>query len=118
MITANTVDPEMIKINNEVAKAQMKKRLKTEAPGPGHYDLTRKGPFGKNNEKLDELVASETKLKNSQSKSLLNKLGLPENFTGQKAAAFGGSSPRFKESKEKNNKDLGVQDMNKPVYDL
>lgn len=47
MITANTVDPEMIKINNEVAKAQMKKRLKTEAPGPGHYDTTRKSPFGK-----------------------------------------------------------------------
>ena len=111
------VDPDMIKINNEVAKAQMKKRLKSEAPGPGHYDTARKSPFGENGKKLEDLVASETKLKNSQSKSLLNKLGLPENFTGQKAAAFGGSSPRFKE-KEKSYKDLGAQDLNKPVYDL
>lgn len=117
MITQNIVDPEMIKINNEVAKAQMKKRLKTEAPGPGHYETSRKSPFGANGEKLEDLVASETKLKNSQSKGLLNKLGLPENFTGQKAAAFGGSSPRFKPADLKS-KELGSQDMNKPVYDL
>ena len=117
MITQNIVDPEMIKINNEVVKAKMKKRLKTEAPGPGHYETSRKSPFGANGEKLEDLVASETKLKNSQSKGLLNKLGLPENFTGQKAAAFGGSSPRFKPTDLKS-KELGSQDMNKPVYDL
>ena len=37
MITNTLVDPDMLKINNEVAKAQLKKRLKTEPPGPGSY---------------------------------------------------------------------------------
>ena len=63
MITNTIVDPDMLKLNNEVAKAQLKKRLKQPSPGPGSYD-TNQLPRHKT---LDaaSLLASDTKLKNS-----------------------------------------------------
>ena len=64
MITNTLVDPDMLKINNEVAKAQLKKRLKTEPPGPGSYENQPKR-FGKTTLDPMSILASETKLKNS-----------------------------------------------------
>ena len=64
MITNTLVDPDMLKINNEVAKAQLKKRLKTEPPGPGAYETENK-KFSKTALDPVGLMASETKLKNS-----------------------------------------------------
>ena len=40
MITNTLQDPEQIKTNNEVTKAELKKRLTSSSvPGPGEYDV-------------------------------------------------------------------------------
>jgi len=49
MITNTLPDPDQMKSNNEVAKAQLKKRLNAEqSPGPGSYDPLMKPPLGAN----------------------------------------------------------------------
>ena len=45
MITNTIQDPSNLKQNNEIAKAQLKKRLDTFEPGPGSYDPIK--PTGK-----------------------------------------------------------------------
>ena len=46
MITNTIQDPENLKTNNEIAKAQLKKRFEKSEPGPGTYNpdkLTKNG---------------------------------------------------------------------------
>ena len=92
MITNLLPDPDSIKQNNEVAKAQLKKRLVTDAtPGPGDYNPFKQPPIG------DSLSPNDQSLefKKAKEKNLLSKLGLQDNLLGKKGLAFNSTAPRF-----------------------
>ena len=93
MITNTLQDPEMIKSNNEVAKAQLKKRmLNNDAPGPGDYNPQAKPPIGGpisgiSPETIAELVKKD--------RHILSKLGITDSLSVQKGKAFNSAAPRF-----------------------
>ena len=74
MITNTLQDPDQIKSNNEVVKAELKRRLAAnDVPGPGSYNPARKPPIGGPTPAFTPELIAEIKRKD---KSLLSKLGL------------------------------------------
>ncbi len=89
-------DPDSIKQNNEVAKAQLKKRLVTNhSPGPGEYDPLKKPPIGNQSPLGVSESGLDLKKIGGKDRSLLQRLGLQDNLLGKKGLAFNSTSPRF-----------------------
>ena len=114
MITNTIQDPEQMKSNNEVAKAQLKKRLiDDQPPGPGQYDPLKKPPLGGSPSPLSLETIAE--LKRGKDKSLLSKLGIQENLLSKKGLAFNSTSPRFQSESSRNmhnrNRTINGDDM-------
>ena len=121
MITNTLQDPHEIKTNNEVTKAQLKKRLTAEEiPGPGSY-LSQNGSGSNKISAIDGSEITEA-LKRGRDKSMLRNLGLNDSLVGKKGLAFNSTAPRFKDESQASlhmrNRTLNSDDLTKPVYEL
>ena len=121
MITNLMPDPDSLKQNNEVAKAELKKRLMSNMPpGPGEYDPKKNESFNAfNGDKIDAV----SDFRKPKDKSLLSKIGLQDNLIGKKGLAFNSTSPRFQNQSEQSRnhgraRTLNADDLQKPVYEL
>ena len=125
MIAHTIQDPENIRSNNEVAKAQLKARLKPDSiPGPGAYQPEKLPPIGAASPRPAALEGPAW-VKTIVDSRVMSKLGRRDRNAPSKALAFDSSSPRFKHGSDlamvharSRTLDCSKEDLSKPVYDL